>query len=82
VLSSPPAGVAGEGSGLLLSTRQEQLDALAALLAASDADLAEEGEEDGDDLANLKKKWGAASLVVRCRLPVWLGGGGGGRRAG
>lgn len=53
------AGVeGGDGGGLLLGSREEQLDVLAAILAASDADLAEEDEaEDKDDVANLKKKW-------------------------
>lgn len=52
---APPAGAGGDQ--LLLSTRAEQLDYLSAVLAASDADLAEEDEADArDDVANVKKK--------------------------
>ena len=58
--AKPPAGVGAEGGGadgLLLSTKGEQLDVLAAILAASEADLAEEDEpQDADDVTNLKKK--------------------------
>jgi hypothetical protein len=47
----------GGADGLLLSTKGEQLDVLAAILAASEADLAEEDEpQDADDVTNLKKK--------------------------
>ncbi|KAI7835846.1 hypothetical protein COHA_010244 [Chlorella ohadii] len=59
------AGVDGPGGGgLLLGTREEQLDVLASILAASDADLAEEDEtDDKDDVANLKKKAATKRVV-------------------
>ncbi|KAL4433953.1 hypothetical protein ABPG75_000394 [Micractinium tetrahymenae] len=51
--------------GLLLFTREEQLDVLAAILAASDADLAEEDVgEDKDDLASHLKKKAPTKRVV------------------
>ncbi|KAL4441851.1 hypothetical protein ABPG77_003767 [Micractinium sp. CCAP 211/92] len=51
--------------GLLLSSRDEQLDVLAAILAASDADLAEEDVgEDKDDLSSHLKKKATTKRVV------------------
>ncbi|KAI3434686.1 hypothetical protein D9Q98_002749 [Chlorella vulgaris] len=56
VIPSLLEGPGVEVSGLLLPTKDEQLDALAAILAVSDADLAEEGAEEVDGLESLQKR--------------------------
>ncbi|PSC73140.1 DNA repair helicase XPB1-like [Micractinium conductrix] len=64
VIPSLLEAAGAEGGQLLLSTKEEQLDVLAAILAASDADLAEEDVGvDKDDVANLKKKAPARRVV-------------------
>ncbi|EFN57091.1 hypothetical protein CHLNCDRAFT_57434 [Chlorella variabilis] len=58
------AGAEGpDGGGLLLSSHEEQLDVLAAILAVTDADLAEEETDDKDDIANLGKKSATRRVV-------------------
>lgn len=58
------AAGAQDSDQLLLSSREDQLDVLASILAASDADLAEEDEgDDRDDVAKLRQRAATKRVV-------------------